>query len=886
MPTPDKEYYNFDGWFLSEKFEGERIETIDASHPQNFDLYAKFTAIEYQITYNLNGGGEVDNPTSYSVESGNISLKAPEREQYDFLGWYLGDDKVEIINAQTYGTIELSAKWIAKKHLVYLYDEQGNLYQKLPFTIESEDVVLQDLDKDYYNFDGWFDESGNNVTSIAANIGKDVVVYAKFSAIEYRISYDYNGGETVDNPQTYTVESADIILKQPTRAYYTFNGWYLGEEKVETVKHASHGNIHLQARWSAIQYAICYHGVENTAGYVTSYDINDDAIILPSAQRDYYSFDGWFLNENCLGNAIEMIDTDNPQNIDVYAKFIPIEYSITYDYVGGREVDNPTSYNVESEDIVLIATSKDGSSFAGWYSGDERIVTIKKGSHGNLNLVAKWATNSYKIDYRNVEDVTDFPKEYSLEGGDVILLDADKDYYDFVGWYENEDFSGEKISVIKADSQKNYVLFAQFTPTVFTLNYNYNGGLDAQNPSSYTIETETIVLKETSKAHYTFDGWYLEDVKIEKIEQGSHGNMSLEARFTPIVYHVYYEGADAIEHQNPATYTVEDSDFTLLDIQKDDYTFLGWYDKQTDEKVTIIDTSLAKDITLVAKWQQTDVPQPSTPFIVDENGTLTSIDVDLLQDVSVVTIPSSVNGKSINSISSGAFANIESSVKQLTIQEGITALADDLFVNMSKLEKLVLPSTIQIMYRGMLSNCASLCDLTVPFASFWVNDTTSTSATKYTKDIESGYAIGFMYLFGGLNDATQTGYSNFNCYYQKLGMETVTTSFLTDKFYIPDSLKNVTVLGGDISACAFQAIKIIENVVLESDVTFISQAALAKCYNLKEVTIKGSDVSFGASVFSKSTNLATIYVANEQVKASVEALTSLPANLQCIVVEE
>ena len=82
------------------------------------------------------------------------------------------------------------------------------------------------------------------------------------------------------------------------------------------------------------------------------------------------------------------------ETVTLYAKFAPVTYTIAYDYSGGEGVENPSTYTVESEDIILNAASKSGFEFVGWFDGEDKIEVIKKGSFGDISLVAKWLEKS------------------------------------------------------------------------------------------------------------------------------------------------------------------------------------------------------------------------------------------------------------------------------------------------------------------------------------------------------------------------------------------------------------------------------------------------------------------------------------------------------------
>lgn len=79
--------YNFKGWFDSSN---NKVTTIDCSKMNNYTLTAKWETIEYQITYNLNGGTVSGvNPTTYTIETHTFNLINPTKNEGadPFVGW-------------------------------------------------------------------------------------------------------------------------------------------------------------------------------------------------------------------------------------------------------------------------------------------------------------------------------------------------------------------------------------------------------------------------------------------------------------------------------------------------------------------------------------------------------------------------------------------------------------------------------------------------------------------------------------------------------------------------------------------------------------------------------------------------------------------------------
>ena len=74
------------------------------------------------------------------------------------------------------------------------------------------------------------------------------------------------------------------------------------------------------------------------------------------------------------------------------------EYTITYNLNGGTNATgNPATYNLKTETFTIADPSKDGYTFAGWFSDAEfntpATTTITKGTTGEKTFWAKWSEN-------------------------------------------------------------------------------------------------------------------------------------------------------------------------------------------------------------------------------------------------------------------------------------------------------------------------------------------------------------------------------------------------------------------------------------------------------------------------------------------------------------
>lgn len=73
-------------------------------------------------------------------------------------------------------------------------------------------------------------------------------------------------------------------------------------------------------------------------------------------------------------------------------------------------------------------------------------------------------------------------------------------------------------------------VYAKWTAISYPI--TYIDGSNSENPVAYTIETDTITLKDpTARVGYDFDGWYNGEVKVTEIAKGSTGDLTLTAKW-------------------------------------------------------------------------------------------------------------------------------------------------------------------------------------------------------------------------------------------------------------------------------------------------------------------------------------------------------------------
>lgn len=249
--------------------------------PRQMEFEYVYNPNTYKITYNLNGGtNNSANPTSYTVLYG-VTLKSPTRTGYTFDGWYNGSTKVTGINegktawftsadnlyqelaSRKTGNITLEARWTPNKYTLS-FNPNGGTVNPTSKTVSYGNPYgnLPTPTKKGSRFLGWFTEKdgGTQVSSTTTMGASNVTLYAHWNSIEYTVSFNASG-EFEGLNKTYTSGQVLGLLPTPTKAGYTFLGWYYqdtsGNEVMATSQTVVTSHMELYARWEKVQEGDC-----------------------------------------------------------------------------------------------------------------------------------------------------------------------------------------------------------------------------------------------------------------------------------------------------------------------------------------------------------------------------------------------------------------------------------------------------------------------------------------------------------------------------------------------------------------------------------------------------------------------------------------------------
>ena len=209
--------------------------------------------------------------------------------------------------------------------------------------------------------------------------------------------------------------------------------------------------------------------------------------------------------------------------------------------------------------------------------------------------------------------------------------------------------------------------------------------------------------------------------------------------------------------------------------------------------------------------------------------------------VSCTGLTSVTIGNSVTSIGDEAFNSCRG-LSSVTIGNSVTSIGDYAFLGCKGLTSVTIGNSVASIGAGALSGCSSLESITVPFVGAAAG---KTSSDKYQ------YPLG--YIFG---TSSYTGGTRVEQDYY--GSSTSSTTSTT--YYIPASLRSVTVTGGNILYGAFYGCSMLTSVRIPDSVEFIGDCAFRGCTGLTSVTIPDSVTAIGDYAFYDCEGLTTVTI--------------------------
>ena len=457
------------------------------------------------------------------------------------------------------------------------------------------------------------------------------------------IALSYNGGSVAIRNATFkaiATNGAGIIsgsngtayTLDPNNGYTVDNMIPAGAYMTNSSDYGSTGLVSSSITVVLTQYNVSYNPDGGTPQPENGiYTIETSDFFLPTVTKNGYTFGGWKYNGNMVNTTALPTTTERAGNVSMTfdATWNVISYKVVYDVDGGVALPDG-SYNIETALTSLPTPQREGYVFDGWYRGNQKVTSIPAGT-GDVTLKAHWTEISYTLSFKTNNGTSLADISYTKTQPGTLPSGLTKEGYMFGGWFLDENFTGSKLEAVPFPAgtagQTNIpvMVYAKWTPTPYTITFNTNGGSD-QDALRYTIETETFKLPtRTTKAGYTFVGWYIDENLTEpygEVVKGTHGDFTLYAKWELAQYTIEYElyGYGNNPPDAVTCYNIE-KEVKLPTPQRDNFTFVGWHkdDLLKDQALMIIPAGTTGNLKLYAEWTMGNPVQISRPA----NGTIT-----------------------------------------------------------------------------------------------------------------------------------------------------------------------------------------------------------------------------------------------------------------------
>ena len=545
--------------------------TYDTASYSPARVVVDYDYIKYNLSYNANGGSG-SFPTQNNIIYTNavaISDNQPSRTGYTWSGWtnnltttvwHCGDavtgESLGLRSIVNGSNVVLYAKWEVNSYTVTL-DQQGGSggAESVTATYGAAMPATNMPTRTGYTFGGYYtEENGKGTQYYNANGGSardynlttETNLFAKWTANMCTVTFDKQEGTGGTSSVRATYDSAMPSATMPTRAGYTFGGYYTeangsgtqyysaGGESVNVWKELT--DTTLYAKWEPNNRTI---GLDWQGGSGGDASVNVTyGAPMPQAKmpaRTGYIFDGYYFFKNGGGDKYYNADGSSARNWDkdadnlqLYANWRPNQYVVTLDQQEG--VGGVASVTVEYEKEMpqlQEVPERPGYAFGGYYTaagGDGTQYYASNGTSArkwdmtaSTTLYAKWTAMKYTVTLDR-QGGTGGSASVSATYDDAMpsATMPTRTGYTFGGYYDEENGGGTQYYTQNGDgvNEQNWnkasdaTLYAKWTANTYTITFDQQSGTGGSTSVTATYDSAMPSATMPTRTGYTFGGYF------------------------------------------------------------------------------------------------------------------------------------------------------------------------------------------------------------------------------------------------------------------------------------------------------------------------------------------------------------------------------------------
>ena len=634
----------------------QRVKNLTADPDATNTLFAAWTVLSYEISFDSAGGSAVAPVTNEFGKA--VSAPTPTKKGHQFDGWYEGDDLFDF-SSMPARNVALTAHWAPNAYTVRFNSGEGtgNAYTQgftydAPQALEANRFTAPEM----MVFDCWTNAVDSTTYADCETVcnlatGGVFVLYATWKdAPSYAVAFDGNGadGGSMATNRFECGKGGTLASNKFSRTGYAFNQWtnetatgmsppLLDDGATFTKDLApTNGTATLKALWAPNRFWVKFEpngGAGPMAAQAFTYDVAQ-ALTSNAFTKTGHAFDGWKTNETdaavfadgaVVSNLTAAADATNT----LWAAWTANSYKVHYNPNGG-------SGSVVTQDFTYAQAQPLAQNpfeppqprmvFAGWSNATDKVVYNAGASVSNLtaepdgqvDFYAIWADDSYTVTFDGNGGVGGMTPQVFAHGEKRSLAPNvfTRIGHSFKNW-TNDDSSKsymDQEEFTAPSTGDGETLRAVWTNNTYKYTLKYTSG-DVSKSKKYG---ETITDPQPdSKTGYTFVGWTTNETDIVNFTgftMPAH-DVVFTSMWNPITYTVEFDanGGTGSADKINATY---DQSFRLASssgFSWSGYEFVSWTNAngqawESDAIVSNLTTIANTNVTLYAKWQETGNP--------------------------------------------------------------------------------------------------------------------------------------------------------------------------------------------------------------------------------------------------------------------------------------
>lgn len=596
----------------------EKSDTVKIEQASGQKLYVYYTRKTFNLSYNSNGGSNIDSQSALYGSKLAITTTTPQKEGYTFAGWY---DNPELTGNPITGSITLKenttlyAKWTpntvnytiayykevydnATRTTSYVYDSSRTSQGKVGTTVQATNSTIGTLPAKTTIKEGYEKANDKNTSSsieIAADGTSVLKVYYKL--IRYTFVFDLNdpNGRITMNGQTYSgtqYRITNVVLGQdissnwpssisnPQEVYYS-SGWYnfnYWSPNFKTKRYEVTTDM-LPASGTTRVYTASW--TQNSSKYSVEYWLQQsDGSYQKSAYSQSFIYSGPLVPKEIYGYSYYTNQSFMAGNTIYYGT-----YGSTYRFYYKRSSYTIYYYygsdNIETKNNILFDSNINTSTYnyqpsrpsgvdedytwGGWYADSllTEKYTFNKMPANPLPLYAKWIAPTFTVSFDTAGASGATPTNQTVEKYKYATAPTDptRDHYNFLGWYTSDGNRFEWDKKITSDIKLTAKW--ELKPLTYTVKYLEKGS-DIRLAADKEITSPSLTVGQNITEKPLAITGYRPEVTASTI-QLDYDNNTIIFYYTPkaaeVDYTIRYVLADnpAIEVAPTVTKTVDGS---------------------------------------------------------------------------------------------------------------------------------------------------------------------------------------------------------------------------------------------------------------------------------------------------------------------------------------